>query len=264
MAHSLWSDYNKLDDLCYCICMIYIYIYIFTECPKRLQINKSECHCTLKYLCIFHIVESGDSITYSYVWFLVICQKFIAELDIERILRIDQHLAKIEPKIKWYSFIPDRVYIEISMVFSRSSTVTFYYAMAPSTLEIYFKILFNRNLCKFNFVSLATKFLVWTVNFRTVNKFWNSISQFRTCFILWKKFHSWSTVIGQSVSIYKHRIVTLGTISHVVYICLSKVCFQFQCTHFQTKNLKVLFQNRISKINSSVKGSVTRIWLDIL
>ena len=54
-----------------------------------------------------------------------------------------------------------------------------------------------RNLCKL--VYFARKFLVWTNNCRK-NKFRNFISQFRTYATLWKKFHLWSAVIGQSAS----------------------------------------------------------------
>jgi len=52
------------------------------------------------------------------------------------------------------------------------------------------------NLCKL--VCFARKFLVCEQSTFKINKFLNFNAQFRTCSILWKEFHLWSAVIGQS------------------------------------------------------------------
>jgi len=63
------------------------------------------------------------------------------------------------------------------------------------------------------------------------------------CEISPKKFRLWSAPIGQSASVYKHRIKRRLR-QCVVHRCrLSKVYFQCERAHFRKKNSKFFFQN---------------------
>jgi len=62
------------------------------------------------------------------------------------------------------------------------------------------------------------------------------------CEISQKKFHLWIAVIGQSASVYKHRMKRRRC-------WLSKVYFQCETAYFRKKNSKFFFRNRIDEIN---------------
>jgi len=110
------------------------------------------------------------------------------------------------------------------------------------SLDVLLWLFVKENLCV-----TGAGFLHLFRPFHVGNLFQNSTLHFRTCTILWNKFHLWSAVIGQLASVCKHWIITLRSVSRVIYMWLSKVYCRCECAYFWKKNLKSLFRNRILK-----------------